>query len=383
MIISKELVKIFFLLGILCVLVSETAWAQQSKVRQWVDRTTRRFVNDSLPPDKPRFLLYPTMVYSPETSLEIGFSSLLLYHAKNNYQENRLSEIQAFTFFTLKSQYGIWLEHAIYGDQDKWFFLGKTRFQRFPLLYYGIGPETPGNHPIEVDALNVQLRERVLRKVVKNVFVGAEMDYQRLYRTRFEEPAEGYPLGAGGSSNLGLGAGIVYDNRHNVLNVRKGFFGEVAFLNYRKHWASDFDFYSINIDTRYYRTIREKQVIALQLNGNFLSGEIPFNQLALLGSETIMRGYYAGRYRDKAFMAAQVEYRWLPFPFSKRVGGAAFLAVGSVAPRLGEFQARNILPSGGVGLRYLLFPKKDIFLRFDVGFTREGVNFYIFTGEAF
>ena len=51
-----------------------------------------------------------------------------------------------------------------------------------------------------------------------------------------------------------------------------------------------------------------------------------------------MCGYSTGRYRDKAYLASQVEYRWLPFPFSKRFGGVAFLAAGAVAPRAGEFR---------------------------------------------
>ncbi|MBC7921822.1 MAG: BamA/TamA family outer membrane protein [Ferruginibacter sp.] len=364
-------------------LTTETAGAQPSKFWQWVSRTSRRFVNDSLPPDKPRFLVYPTLAYTPETSVEIGASSLLLFHAKNNFEQNRLSEVQAFTFVTLRNQYGIWLEHAIYGDQDRWFFLGRVRFQRFPLLYYGIGPETSGEGETEVDANSFQLRERVLRKIVPNFFVGVEMDYQKLYRVNFEQPEGGYPLGSEGSANLGLGAGLVYDNRHNVLNVRKGFFSEVAVLNYRDRWGSDYNFYGVNVDARLFRTVRDKQVLAWQLVGNFLSGEVPFNQLALLGNETLMRGYYTGRYRDKAYLASQVEYRWLPFPFSKRFGGAAFLAAGAVAPGAGEFRWKNVLPSGGVGLRYLVFPRKDIFLRVDVGFTREGVNFYVFSGEAF
>ena len=72
-----------------------------------------------MPPDQPRFLLFPTLAYTPETSVEIGFSSLLLFHAKNNFEQNRLSEVQAFTFVTLRNQYGIWLDHAVYGDQDR------------------------------------------------------------------------------------------------------------------------------------------------------------------------------------------------------------------------------------------------------------------------
>lgn len=96
-----------------------------------------------------------------------------------------------------------------------------------------------------------------------------------------------------------------------------------------------------------------------------------------------MRGYYPGRYRDKLYMATQLEYRWLPFPFSKRFGAAVFASVGTVAPAARDIQLGNLLPAGGAGVRYLLFKKKDVFLRADVGFTREGMGFYILTGEAF
>jgi hypothetical protein len=97
----------------------------------------------------------------------------------------------------------------------------------------------------------------------------------------------------------------------------------------------------------------------------------------------IMRGFYTGRYRDKNMLAFQTEHRWLPFKFSKRIGGTVFAAAAVVAPQVNEFSWKHIRPSGGVGLRYLLFPKKDIFLRLDVGFTKEGPGFYLFTGEAF
>jgi outer membrane protein assembly factor BamA len=299
--------------------------------------------------------------------------------------QNRLSEVQAFTFITLRGQYGLWFDHAMYGNQDKWFFLGRLRYQRFPLLYFGIGPDTDGNDPAVVDASLVLVRERVLHKITNNFFGGFEFDYQNLHRVEFEQPdANPYdlPQGSAGSANLGLGAGLVYDNRHNVLNVRRGFFSELAYLNYNKRWGSAFDFHFVTFDSRLYRPLG-KQVLALQLSGNFTTGDVPFNQLALIGGETIMRGYYLGRYRDRSYLATQAEYRWLPFPFSRRFGGVVFAAVGSVAPTPLGFRLRNLLPSGGVGVRYLLFAKKDIFLRFDVGATPEGFGFYIFTGEAF
>ncbi len=349
-------------------------------------RIVQKAVSDTTSPGKPSFRIYPTLAYSPETSFEFGFSSLLLFQAKNDTL-NRLSEVQAFTFITLEAQYGIWLDNAIYGDKDKWFFLGRTRFQRFPLLYYGIGPETPGSEPALIDANYLLLRQRVLRKIVPNLFIGPEVDYQQLYNTKFNQP-EGHdvyepPTGSNGTTNLGLGAALVYDNRHNVLNVRKGFFGEISFLNYGKKIGSDYNFYGLNLDVRSSHKTGNRNVLAWQVYGNFLSGDVPFNQLALMGGEMIMRGYYSGRYRDKNMIAAQAEHRWLPFKFSKRFGGTVFAAAAVVAPRVNEFTWKHIRPSGGVGLRYLLFPKKDIFLRLDLGFTKEGPGFYLFTGEAF
>jgi hypothetical protein len=73
----------------------------------------------------------------------------------------------------------------------------------------------------------------------------------------------------------------------------------------------------------------------------------------------------------------------LPFAFHKRLGASVFAASAVVAPELSAFSAKNIRPTAGFGLRYLLFPKKDIYLRFDIGFSKEGANFYVVNGEAF
>lgn len=354
---------------------------QDSRFKRFIQKT----ISDTTAPGQPSYRFYPTLAYAPETGFEFGLSSLLLFQAKNDTL-NRLSEVQAFGFFTVKGQYGLWIDNAIYGDRDNWFLLGRMRFQKFPLLYYGIGPETLGKEPALIDANYLLFRQRVLRKIVPNLFIGPELDYQQLYNTAFKQPAEHLyekPLGTDGTINVGLGAALVFDNRHNVLNVRKGLFGELSFLNYAPGLGSQYAFRGINLDLRSYRPTGPRNVLALQVYGNFFRGNIPFNQLALMGGEMIMRGYYTGRYRDKNMLAAQVEHRWLPFGFSKRFGAVAFAAAAAVAPDFGAFNAKYIRPSGGVGLRYLLFPKKDIYLRFDVGFSEDGPSFYLFTGEAF
>lgn len=377
-------IKLRYLFVSLLLLTSHLAYSQD-----FVKRYINNIINDTSDISKPQFLVYPTVAYAPETSWEFGLSSLMVYYA-NQDTSNRLSEINGFTFFTLENQYGIWFDHAIYSDKDKWFFLGRIRFQSFPLFYHGIGNETPEDYIARVDANQIFIKERVLRKIKKDLFLGLEVDYQRLSAVNFipSEDTDGpqeLPVGSQGSSNLGFGLGLVHDNRHNVLNVRKGFFSELAMLHYNEAWGSTFNFTSVLSDTRIYRPVGENNVFAAQLLGQFNSGEVPFNQLALMGGESIMRGYYYGRYRDRNQLAAQLEYRFLPIPFSftDRIGAAVFAGAGKVFPEMNNFDLSNIVVSGGAGIRFLLFPKKDIYTRFDVAFTQEGPGFYLFIGEAF
>jgi hypothetical protein len=163
-------------------------------------------------PKKPRFLIYPTLAYSPETSIEIGFSSLLLYHARNDAEQNRLSEVQAVTFITLRGQYGPLVRSRPVRPPGQVVFPRPAPLPALPLLYFGIGPDTDGNDPAVIDASYVLIRERVLRKITKNFFGGFEFDYQNLHQVAFEQPdANPYdlPRGSGGSATWASGrAGV-------------------------------------------------------------------------------------------------------------------------------------------------------------------------------
>ncbi|MEY3562890.1 MAG: hypothetical protein RLZZ294_896 [Bacteroidota bacterium] len=335
---------------------------------------------------KSNYIVYPTLAYTPETRTEIGLVNLVLFYANHN-KKNRLSEINTFSFYTAEKQYGVWLDHAIYGDGEKWFFLGRGKFQYFPMKYYGVGIKSPEEGYAVVSNMNIQLRERVLRKIKGNLFAGAEFDFQKMYNVTFNNAntvGYEYPTGYKGSSNMGLGLGLVYDNRKNVMNVRKGLFAELAFLNYSASLGSTNSFFSTQFDFRYFREgFNPRDVLAFQGSALFNDGDVPFNQMAMMGGESMMRGYYLGRFRDKNIFTTQAEYRFLPFAFSKRFGAAAFVSTATVAPTAKNLLSSTFKLAGGVGARYLIFKSKDIFVRFDVGFTREGNGYYFYIGEAF
>ncbi|HCP41696.1 MAG TPA: hypothetical protein DIT65_07865 [Cryomorphaceae bacterium] len=353
------------------------------------DNLVKRYLNNVLSesgdPSAPKLINYPTIAYAPETSWELGVSSLYVYSA-NRDLSNRLSEIKAFTFYTLENQYGFWLDHALYTDENKWFFYGRARYQSFPLFYYGIGRETPSEHIALIDGEYTLFRERLLRETFPSLYFGLELDYQGLNRVNYIDTEPDFELpkvGAMGSNNLGIGLGLLYNNIHNAMNPREGLYSEWAFMNYNAAAGSDFNMTTYIIDNRIYRPVKENTVFATQLYGQFTSGNPPFNMLSLMGGESLMRGYYLGRYRDKNLVAGQVEYRILPFAFSKRWGASVFLATGQVYGDDYGFNWDLFLPTGGAGIRYLIFPEKDIYTRIDVSFTEEGRGVYFFIGEAF
>lgn len=377
--------KLHFLSFVLIMSFSVSiSWGQNWKTLP--KRYLQKVFMDTTSKERPQFLMYPVVAYSPETNVEFGLSSLYVRYAKGD-TTNRLSEINAFVFYTLENQYGGILEHALYTDKNKWFFLGKMKFQSFPLSYYGIGPNTSSNKIARVDAFQFQLKERFLRQIKGNFYGGLEMDFQHLSNVDFAlyqpNPSFTFPRGANGSTNVGFGLGLLYDNRHNVLNVRDGFFAEAAFIHYHPHVGSQYNFTTFTTDVRYFVPIRKRNVLALQTIGQYTYGDVPFNQLALMGGENMMRGYYTGRYRDNHYMALQAEYRMLPFSFAKRFGASVFFGTGLVGPSFSGLQAKNMVVAGGAGLRFLLFPKKDVWVRLDFAVTEEGNGFYIFIGEAF
>lgn len=350
-----------------------------------VKRVWNSVFNDTISIEKPKFIAYPTVAFAPETRWEFGVSAVYVYYANQDIK-NRLSEITGFTFITLEKQYGLWMDHALYSDKSTWFFLGRIRLQQFPLLYFGTGIDIDGEELAQIDAGSISIRERVLRKIKGSLYLGFETDFHSLSNvslTQLTSESFEQPRGIQRFSNIGLGLGLVYDNRHNVLNVREGFFGEMGFLRYDDGWGSDFEFISYFFDARYYLPTNETQVLASQLFFSEVDGNAPFSQLSLMGGESLMRGYYLGRYRDQTLLAAQTEYRFLPFPFSKRWGAAAFVGFGTVSDGVRELDLSKLKVAGGTGVRFLIFKSKDIFTRFDVAVSEDGLGYYFFIGEAF
>jgi hypothetical protein len=170
-----------------------------------------------------------------------------------------------------------------------------------------------------------------------------------------------------------------------VLNVRDGGFSELALLHYSKTWGSTYDFTTIISDNRLYRPINRRETCwQRSYLVSLVWASLPFNQLSLLGGESLMRGYYQGRFRDRNQLAAQVEYRMLPCHLHLQNVGVPQFSDRQVRCSINLVHcALAILYGQAVRAFAFWFPKKDIYSRLDLAFTKEGKGVYIFIGEAF
>ena len=353
-----------------------------NKERGFIRRQLEQLIGTKESAHESGFLIFPTLAYAPETRWDFGINTLYVYFA-NDRIENRLSELNLYTFYTQEDQYGVWADHTLYSDFNEWFFYGKSRFQYFPMNYYGIGLKTSPNVKAIIDSHLLSIRERILKRLKGSLYWGLELDFRStqnlVYRSKTGETNPQLPFGIEGGTQIGLGLGLVYDNCHNAMNVRDGVLTEIGFLHY-SDILSAYPMNTLVFDSRFFHSTTDTQVLAFQFQGELSFGDIPFNQLPVLGGANMMRGYYVGRYRDKRAWATQIEYRFLPFVKGSRWGGALFGALGTVSP---NWEIDRVLWAIGLGPRFLLFPQKDIFTRFDFALTEEGTGIYVYIGEAF
>ncbi len=122
--------------------------------------------------------------------------------------------------------------------------------------------------------------------------------------------------------------------------------------------------------------------IALHVESQLSSGDLPFFARPTLGGNRALRGYIAGRWRDDAAWEAATEYRVWVFPRGftiwrhlriERLGLAAFYEVGSVAESGVELFQERIRHSYGVSGRFTM--ERAAIFRADFGFSEDGFNF--------
>lgn len=172
---------------------------------------------------------------------------------------------------------------------------------------------------------------------------------------------------------------LQFDSRDHEQFPRSGWLADAEARVYRRWAGSDFETETVKISVNHYRPMRREDTLALRAFVRTTGTDAPFFLLSSFGGGPDLRGYPAGRYRDRMMYALQGEYRW---KFNDRWIFTGFAGVGEVGEGLGDF-GENFLPAAGVGGRFVLSQKHRVSLSADVAVGKDGPEFYFGIGEAF
>lgn len=337
---------------------------------------------DSAKPRKSVLVLLPIWGVSPETGWQLGISAgYLLKFSQDSL--TRPSIVRLNWQFTEMKQLSIRPSIDLFLKGNKYNIKGQFVYNKFNENFWGIGNRTNRDQKEQNNFKQYKFNFRLLRQFFKGVYIGPQVQYEKLFDLQLEENSmflnKGI-AGLNGFETLGFGLVCVYDNRDKVFYTKRGFYVEVSSIWNNQDIGGKFNHSNYLLDARKFLTLWKDNVLALQMVGSANIGTTPYRQLGIIGSEVYMRGYYNGRFRDQHMFAAQAELRktvWGPF------GMVFFAGMGNVGNNPEDLFS-YIKPNCGLGLRGVVVRKEHINFRIDMGFGEKGIKgLYLTMAEAF
>jgi hypothetical protein len=336
--------------------------------------------------DEARWSPFPVIMYSPETSLVLGGMAVFTFHIDDAGadRERRRSTVMVALAGSFKKQILLSVQPDLYIDQRTWHISAPTDFNYFPDTIYPPGNDTPDDTAENLTRLWFDTWPAVTHSVIDSLEAGVRLNITHATYLDIEPGGmldSGELPGSDGGLYVGVGPVVVWDDRDNAMATYRGSMASLQAVFYQHAIGSTDNFTVVEADLRHFIEPWSEQVLGLQLYGRFSAGDVPVAKLSRLGGDTIMRGFFSGRYNGKHVISTQAEYR---FPIWWRFRGAAFVGVGRVSQRLDKMALADLRVAGGLGLRFAMIPEDRVNIRLDFGATNTGeFNFYVNFAEAF
>ncbi len=330
------------------------------------------------------FLAYPYVFYSPETEFAFGAGGIVFFRTTTR-RFIQPSKVVFSGYYTSNNQYYVGITPEVYfPGQDQYFAKADIVFAKEILRFYGIGNKSPDidSSGYEMDVF--KLIAEVYRKnlLFDNFQTGLNYRYssnRMIDKKGNPNLMDGAVRGSDGGRIAGFGFGGFYDSRDNLFYPSQGGYYKFSFTYFNPLFGSSFEYGRYILDVRQYMSEND-HILAAQIYGELTTGYPPFFDTPALGGSVHMRGYFAGRYRDRQYVTGQLEYRNI---FWWRVGGIVFISAGDVADRIMDFRLRSLKISYGVGLRFVFDESEKINIRVDYGRSKDSDGIYFNIEEAF
>ena len=330
----------------------------------------------------------PYITYAPETGTVFGAAGIYYFYTDSLFSDkDKPSHINLNVMYSTKKQTHLAIPFDLYFKEMTYKIGGRLVFEHYPFKYYGIGNDTQESNEEGYAPNTFGIDFSIMRQLASEGFnLGLHIDYRHDKIVSIEEGKmlDTSPVaGKEGGTIMGLGLDINWDTRDNIFASFKGLYIDVKTTFYGKLIGSDYKYQRYFFDARNYFPIKfgnNTHVFALQSVLDVTTGTVPFYTLPTFGGDLAMRGFFLGRYRDKLSTYIQTDYR---FPVWWRFGMILFGSVGQVAPQLDKLAVNSSKFAAGIGFRIDIIPEERMAVRFDLGFSKDGSQFYITFGEAF
>lgn len=325
------------------------------------------------------FAAIPMVNYSNATGFSMGAITQMFYKANAKDTISPSSSTGLFGMYTTNKTYFLAGFQQLYLNEDRWRILAAIGLGNINYQYWQDLPLTGGTY-VGFGTKATFAMARVERKVYKKLYAGLNGVLSKA-ETEFDLPDHFPDSLRNDKRNMNnIGYRLNFDMREHQITPYGGY--NVSFNNdfFREWIGSDnnFEKYEI-VYNHYYKIKNERNILATRVKASIATGDVPFQGQSVVGQDDI-RGYTKGKYRADQVYAVQAEYRWR---FYKKFGMVGFFGLASAVEHIGDIPDSELLPSAGVGIRYMMIEKERINVGIDFAKGKGDWGLYFRIGESF
>lgn len=324
--------------------------------------------------------------YNKTANFGVALVGSGLYHLQPSNPSLQRSSISLIGQASLKGMFSLSLKGLNFFPDDKYRASYVLKVETFKTEFWGLGYEAGNND----DNSSFFRRNRLLFegdfmfRLAQNTYLGPTLYYHYYGADKRDSLVNVLLVDDQGrsldkrSSTQAVGFSLLYDSRDVATCPTKGYY-----VNLQQRVAPSFlgnkrTFATTELFVRAYAPVWKGGVLAGEVHSLLNVGGVPWMEMARMGTDSRMRGYYEGRFNDRNLVEGQIELRQQVW---KRIGVVAWVGCANVFDKPSKAQLRHTLYNYGIGARWRFKPGVNI--RLDLGMTTKGMGFVINMNEAF
>lgn len=322
------------------------------------------------------FVVVPIPTSSPTLGTGLILGGAYFYAQTEEQKEVQPASMTAVAgLYTNNDSYAYGLLQKNYWNEHRWRFSGLLAHADFKLDLRV--PEVAGDTVLAQWFLRGNIfRAELSRQVAGNWYAGM--------LARYIDMSQDFNLGVSAPefeaepdmTSVGLGVTAEYDSRDQPFSSQKGMFFDFEALFNGEILGGTNEYQSYTAKLSSYHLLHEKWVLAWQARGCTKSGGTPLWDACTVA----LRGFPVTDYLGKSSVSGQAEIRWQAL---KRWGLVAFAGAGTIDRSVTQIDDDEIIPSYGVGIRFIVLKAKRINMRLDYARSDDSDAVYLAVGEAF